>query len=181
VDGARDQLLARPGLAGDEDGRARGRNLIDELEDGLHLLGATDDRAALDAPDHRTAERLPLLLLAPTLDAGGDRRRHLLVLKGLADAVERAALPRADRRVVGRVGRNHDDDGFGVALQEFFERAQAPHARHRNVEQHDIVSPPPVGFEALFAGARQINPVPFGREQRLQDIAHDFLVVDDEH
>src|SRR5690349_5603556 len=68
VNGARDKLLARARLARDEDCRARGRDLLDELEDRIHLLRTPDDRAALDAPAHRAPERLPLFVLAPPLD-----------------------------------------------------------------------------------------------------------------
>ena len=172
--------LPVPRLARDEHGRARGRDLIDELEDGLHLLGATDDGAALDAAAHRAPEVLALLLLAAALDAGGDRRKDLLVLEGLADAVERAALPRADGGVEGGVGGDDDDDGLGVGLQNLFERAQAAHARHRNVEEHHVVGAPAVTLQPLLAGLRQIDAVALGREQRLQHVAHDLLVVNDE-
>ena len=104
----------------------------------------------------------------------------LLVLEGLADAAEGAALPRADGRVEGGVGGDDDDDGLGVGLQNLFERAQAAHAGHRDVEEHHVVGAPAVSLQALFAGLRQIDAIPFRREQRLQHVAHDLLVVHDE-
>src|SRR5438045_489702 len=85
--------MTRSRLARDEHGRARGRDLIDELEDGLHALGAADDAAALETAAEGAAERLSFFILAPPLDAGRDGRHNLFVLKRLADDVECAALP----------------------------------------------------------------------------------------
>jgi hypothetical protein len=132
VDGAGENFFARARFARDEDGGARGRNLIEQLEDGLHLLGAPDD-AAIHAAPHRAPERLSFLFLAPTLDPGGDGGGHLLVLERLADAAERAALPRGHRRIERRISRDHHDDGFRVRLLNLFERAKSAHAGHRNV------------------------------------------------
>jgi hypothetical protein len=127
------------------------------------------------------AARSAAPLLAPPLDAGGNRRRHLLVLKRLADAAERAAFPGGNRRVERGISRDHRDDGLGVDFQNLFERTQPPHARHRHIQEHNIVSAPPVSLQTLFARLRQVNPIPFRRKQRLQYIAHDLLVVDDEY
>ena len=177
---ARDEFLARARLARDEDCGARGRDLINEREDGLHLLGATDDAPALDASAHRAAQGLSLLLLASALDAGGDGRDDLLVLEGLAYAPGGPALPSADGRVEGCIGRDDDDDALRVNFENLFERAQAAHARHGNVHEHNVVGATTVALKPLLAGLRQINAVAFRREQGLKNVAHYLLVVNDE-
>ena len=165
--GARDEFLARARLARDEDCGARGRDLIYEREDDLHLLGATDDTPALDASAHRAPQRLPLLLLASAFDSGGDGRDDLLVLEGLAYAPGGSALPSADGRVERGVGRDDDDDGLRVNFENLFERAQTAHARHGNVHEHNVVCAATVALKALLAGLRQINAIAFRREKGL--------------
>ena len=102
-------------------------------------------------------------------------------MKRLANAAERALFPGGNGGVKRRIGGDHDNHRLRIHLQKFFERAQAADARHGNVEQHGVVGAAAVSFQALFAGLGQIDTITVGREQRLQNLAHDLFVIDDEY
>jgi hypothetical protein len=133
----------------------------------LHPFGATDDAAPVGVAREGPPQVLSLLFFASLLDACGDALQDKLVLKRLADAPERATLPSGNRRIERGVSRDHQDDRFGVRLLYLFERAQAPHAGHRDIEQNYVVGLAPVTLQALFARACEIDAIPFSREQRL--------------
>ena len=113
--------------------------------------------------------------------AGRDARANLFVLERLPNATERAFLPGCDRRVESRIGSNHDDYGIGIEFQKLFERAQAANTRHRHVKQHRVIGTLAVRIQSLLARLGEIYAIAFGREQRLEHVAHDLLVIDDEH
>jgi hypothetical protein len=123
---------------------------------------------------------LALLFFTSLLYSGGNRQRDLFILKGLSYAEKGPVLPGGDGRIKGGVGRDHDDDRVRVHLQKLFQRPQSTDARHRNVEQNNVVSTTSVGFKSLLTGLGQVDPVTFGREQRLQHFAHDLFVIDDQ-
>ncbi len=108
-----------------------------------------------------------------------DSERDLLVLEWFPDATERAVFPGGDGGVEGGVGRYHHDNRVGIHLQKLFERAQTADAGHGNVEQDHVVSAAAIRLESFFAGLGEIHPIAFGREQGLEDLAHDLFVVDD--
>ena len=70
---------------------------------------------------------------------------------------------------------------LGIELQKFFERAQPSDARHRHIEQHDVVRTLRVSVQSFFAGLREIDAIAVSREQRLEDVAHYFFVINDEY
>jgi hypothetical protein len=68
-----------------------------------------------------------------------------------------------------------------TASGSIFRNSSSAHAGHRHVEQHDVERPPAVSFETFFAGLREIDAITIGGEKRLQHLAHDLLVVNDEY
>ena len=58
---------------------------------------------------------------------------------GLGDEVDRAELERAQRDLRARVGQRRDhDDRHRPQAHELFEKAQAVHLRHLDVERNDV-------------------------------------------
>ena len=92
VDRLRDQLLARPGLAVDQDGRAERADLLDQVEDLPHLRALRDDVVEAVVLAHLLAELLQLVDQPPALqdaadhESGGGRARSGLVTKSSAPA-----------------------------------------------------------------------------------------------
>ena len=105
----------------------------------------------------------------------------MFVLKRLANAAERAFLPGSDRGVEGRVRGDHHDHRFSIELQKFFQRPQAADARHRHVKQHYVIRATRVSVQSFFAGLGQIDAIALRRKQRLEHVAHDLFVVDDQY
>jgi hypothetical protein len=101
----------------------------------------------------------------------------VLVLKRFANATERAELPGRNRRVEGRIRRDHHHHGFAIEFQNLFQRAQPADARHRNVQQNCVIRPIADSRQALFARLRQVHTIAVLRQQALQHVAHHFFVV----
>jgi hypothetical protein len=115
VERARDDLLARPVLAGDEDVGVRGADVPDEFEHGLHRGRLRDEERALAAAAV-LAQHLVLGLKAFALP---ERARQLRVraqdgqeprvVPRLLDEVARAALHRLDGQLDAAPRGHHDD------------------------------------------------------------------------
>ncbi len=177
----RDQLLARTAFAGNENRRARGCHLFDQAKNFLHDVRAPNHGAAIDFTAHRLSQGSSFLLLATPLNSRSHRGADVFVLKRLANAVESALLPGGNRCVEGCVRRNHYDHRLCIEFQELFQRAQTANSRHRHVEQHRVVRTLGVRVQSFFAGLREIDAIALRRKQRLEDITHDLLIVNDQH
>ena len=105
---------------------------------------------------------------------------HFVVLERLGDVVERAALHGRNRRFDRGERGDHDDRQFLVDLLELLERRDAVHAREHHVDDGGVEGKRPGQLETLFGGARQAHAIPFPRQQRVEDFAHDLFIVDDE-
>src|SRR5437667_461620 len=131
--------------------------------------------------DREFDNRTSLFFFASSPYARGHRRADVFVLKRLANAAERTFLPGSDRGVEGRVRSDHNDHRLSIELQKFFERPQTAYARHRHVEQHYVVRTTRIGVQAFFAGLGQVDAIALRRKQRLEHVAHDLFVVDDQY
>src|SRR5207237_1824074 len=118
---------------------------------------AGDDLALLCAAAERLFQRAALFVFAAAAQPAGDEPKDFAVIEWLGDDGERAALHRRDGGVERGIGRYHCDDDFGIELEEFFERAQAADAGHRNVEQDQIEGALLKLVESLFAVARKLD------------------------
>ena len=100
------ELLAGPGLSGDQHGRVRPGNPAHDLVDILHGGTIADENLVPVALDQQTNDSVAqILALEEALDGDGD----FLQLERLGDIVERPKLHRLDRRRRGAKG-GHDDD-----------------------------------------------------------------------
>ena len=181
VDGPRHQLLAGAALAGDEDGRAARRRLDDQVEDLLHPRAAADDAGEL------VVARLQVLLEGdvlghqpPALDGVVEDDQHLVVLERLGDVVERALLHRADRRLHRGERRHHDHRQLVVDRPHRVEDLQPVHLRHHHVGDDGVERRRARQFEPVATGRGDAHGVALAGQQRLEDLAHDLFVVDDE-
>ena len=104
-----------------------------------------------------------------------------LALERLLDEIERAQLGGFDRGVDVAVARDHDDrhrlDEMPQLLQDF----EAVHARHLDVEEHEIRRFTLDQLDAFLAGRRQhhVVAVVFQRSS-FNDLRITDLVVDDQ-
>ena len=107
MDGARDELLARPRLARDEDGRVGGRGAPDELPHGQHG-GARAHEIAGHVQGGRRGRRHRGLHEGALLDGAVDGRAQRGQVEGLRDVVEGPVAHGADRPLAVAVGGRHD-------------------------------------------------------------------------
>ena len=105
---------------------------------------------------------------------------HFVVLERLADVVERAALHRRDRGLDRRVRRDHQHRQLFVDAADLLERRDAVHVGQHHVEDHGVEGPRSRKLDALARRGGGAHPVAFAREQCLENLTHDLLVVDDE-
>ncbi len=134
VQSARNQLLARAGLAGDQDGHAGSGKASDRAEDLLH------GRCA--AQQFRNLGRRRITAALATLGVG-DRRApdqgdRLIDVERLRQIFERAAFVGGYR--ASEVGmRRHDDDRQrGPGIADLLQQLQARLARHADIGEQDI-------------------------------------------
>ena len=181
VDGARDQLLAGAALALDQNRRSARRRLDDQVEHLPHPRAAADDvRELVVALLDVLAQVAVLVDQPPPLHRVADDDEHFVVLERLGDVVERAALHRRDRALDRRVGGDDDDREVLVDPLQLVERRDAVEARHHDVDDRRVERQRARQLEPLGAGRRQPHVVALARQQRLENLAHDLLVVDDE-
>ncbi len=109
VDRPRDELLAGPALAGDEDGAAGRRNGLDQVEQREHRAAAADDVRELVRRLERALEQHVLLLQPLPLELLADAHAQVaLELRPFVHVVGRPEPQRLDRRLGGGE-RRHDD------------------------------------------------------------------------
>ena len=108
------------------------------------------------------------------------RHQHALALERLLDEIKGAELGRFDRGVdVGVAGDHHDGrdlDEMPQLLQHF----EAVHARHLDVEEHEVGRFALDQLDAFLARRRQHHVVAVVLERHLQRVADRRLVIDDQ-
>ena len=116
-----------------------------------------------------------------TLDGIADDDEHFVVLEGLGDVVEGAALHGRDRRFDRRKRRDHQHRKVVIELLQLLEHGQSVHARHHHVHDRRVEGKRPRQIESLFGTRRQPHVISLARQQRVEDLTHDFFIVDDEN
>ena len=119
VDHLGKQLLARAGLAEEEDGRVRGGDRTDLLDRMLQGRRGTDDLAEGEFPVEAGLQRDDFLLGRPRLQPTLQHQLDLAQVDRLLEEPVGAAAHRRDGRLHVAVSRHHDTD----RLMREFERA----------------------------------------------------------
>ena len=110
VDRLRDELLARPALAGDEHARLGRRDLLDDVEDRLHCRARADDVVEAEPLLQARAELRRFALEATALQRAVDDDEELVELDGLGEVVLGPLLHGLHGRVDVRERGHQDDD-----------------------------------------------------------------------
>ena len=144
MDGAGDKLLARAGLAADENRGLEFRDLPYRPKEIQHLLTAR----------HQVAEpSLGLLATGTNLFVQGlvlakqpfallglaQKKNDLVGLEGLGDVVVGAAFHGLNGDVAAAIGGHHDHRGAKVALPDFVDQIHAALSRHAQIRDDDVV------------------------------------------
>ena len=176
------QFLAGAALSLHEDGRAARRRLAHQVEHALHAGTPADDVAEAMRLRLQALAQRAVLGHEPTLrDRIADDHEHVVVLERLFDEVKRAAfegLPGVARRAEGR---DHDHRQLVVHPLELFERLDAVDPGHHHVDDRGVEALALGRLQPLLPGLRQSHPAPLAGQERLEDLPHDLLVVDDEN
>ena len=182
MDRARHQLLAGAALALNQNGRSARRRLDDEVEHLPHPRASADDVRELVIPLLDVLPEVAVLVeQAPPLHRVADDDEHLVVLERLGDVVERARFHRGNRALDRRVRRDDDDVEVLVDPLQLVERRDAVQARHHDVDDGRVERQRARHFETFRARGCHAHVVAFARQQRLENLAHDLFVVDDEN
>ena len=182
VNGARDQLLAGAGLAGDQD---RALGLGDELglaNDVFHRAASSDDAVVVEL-FVALVQQVALMRAQPLmLERAPHDDEQLVDFEGLLQVVERAQLHRFDGALDRRVRRHHQNLralGFGRRGDQLADQVEPGRIGHQVVDDEHVDAA--LGQHALrladAAGFEHV--VPLGA-QRLSERAPDFLFVVDQ-
>ena len=181
MNGACHQLLAGTAFPGDQNRRAARCRLDDQVEDLLHPRTASDNPGELLIGGLQIlAQRRVLSPQPPTFDRVADHDEHLVVLERLGDVVEGAPLHRADRALDRGEGGHHQNGQLLIELLELVEGGDAVHTWHHHVDNGTIERRVLGQFEPFGGGGGKAHLVALASEQRIEDLPHDLLVVDDQ-
>ena len=131
----RDELFANAALSQQHHGGIGGSGPLDRFQDRAERLAFADD---LVLRLHREPERAVLLAELAHLQPVGHRHQDSLARERLFDEVEGAQTRGVHRVCNGAVSGDHGDRQRLVHLADFGERFEPVHARHLDVEQHEI-------------------------------------------
>ena len=179
MDRAGHELLARPALALDEDGRARRGGRPDELEDRLHDLASADDGAEAELPLELAAEADVLVLQPLVVQSPFDGHQQLVMFERLLDVVESPVFHGLDGRFDRGIGRDDDDLGAGVDAPDGLQDLDALQPGHQQIEEEHVEGAPVELGQPLFAAGGQFHLVALRGQKLAQDVVDDGLVVDD--
>ena len=182
MNGARDQLLAGAGLAGDQHGALGFGDELGAADDFLHRAAPADDAVVIEvlvalADQVAVFDAQPLMV-----ERTPDDDQQLVDLEGLLQIVERAELHRFDRALDGGVRGHHQDLrtlAVRGAADEFPDQVQSAELRHHVVDDQQIEGA--LGEKTLgLTGARRLDDLVAGVTQRASERLQNFLFVVDE-
>src|SRR5215471_10241738 len=177
VERPRDELLARPVLAVDQDSAVRGSRHGD-------LLAQPEHDAAL--PNHRLltvdpgAKRSVLGLETPLPQRIRDHEHRLVERQRLFDEVERAHLDRAHGRLDVAVARNQHDLRIDMTFAQPLECRQTVESRQPDVEQNEIDAAAGHPLETLLTAGDGFDGISLIAKHASKSRTDARLVVDDE-
>ena len=179
MDRARHPFLAGSRLAGHENGAVGARDLLDQLEDGEHLVAAADDVRELMGTAERPFEQHVLLPELALLESVAHLHLQLVDVERLAQVIVRPKAHRLDRGIRRRERCNHDAKDVGVEALRASKHVDASHVGHLDVGDEQIE---PAALEAIDRRAPvfgQRHVIPLAAQDDRQQLAHRSLVVHD--
>ena len=180
VDGAGQDALAGPVLAGDQHRRVGGGDARRGVEHRVHGGRAAGD---LDVRDLLGQAPLELGDLGGQVPLGPELLDQVANLRGrerLGQVVPGAPAHRLDRRLDGAVGGDEDDPQVGLLAEELGEQVEAALGPQRQVDEGQVVGLAAQRRQRGFAGAdrQRLGAQPLEADgQRGTDV---LFVVDDQ-
>ena len=178
VDAPGDELLARAGLAVNEDGRVARRDARDGLVDPPHGRARADEARRLRLRRHRAAEAFELDAQLAVLDGAGDREREELRVDRLGDEVVGAGAHGGDGRLHAALPGDHDDGERGVDAGDALAHLDAAHLGHAEVGQDRVELLGRDELERLGGRRARDDARTLALERHAHEVAHFLLVVD---
>ena len=180
VDGARHPFLAGARLAGHEHRAVGARDLLDQLEDGEHLLAAADDVRELVRRAERALQQHVLLPQLALLERVADLDLQLVDVERLAEVVVGAQPHGFDGGVGRRERRDHDAEHVLIDPLGGAKHLDAAHVGHLDVGDQQIEAAALELLDRRAAVLGQRHVVAFAAQHDGQQLAHRSLVVHDE-
>ena len=173
VQRARDELLARAGLARDQHRHARARQAADRLEHLLHRRRLADDarRRLRGRLLGRSARALPR--------RARDELDRFVDVERLRQILEGAALIGRHGAVEIRVRRDDDDGDVGIHAREPLHELEPAHVRHADVRDQHVGPAELQRAEELLAGFEGAREHVRLLQRLLEHPPHGLVVVDD--
>ena len=180
VDGAGDQLLTGAAPAGDEDGGVGGRDLLEHVEDLLHLLRGADDALKAVALVNLKIELDVVadegLLLRGLLELGAED----VEIDRLVEIVVRALVECLEGGLVRRIAGHHDDLGVRIPAPGMADDVDAAEVAHDEVGDDHVVVVFVDGFRALLPAEGERAPVAGALQRFARGFGVRTIVVDDQ-
>jgi hypothetical protein len=176
---ARQQLLSRPALAENENGRRQPRHFLHEIDDVADEPARTDEEFALPLFRNLRAEGDDLPVQVLPLAGVPDERSELVVVEVLRDVVVGAVLHRLHRGLDLVDRRDHDALGETVVFLDDPEHVEPADARQADVEE-DQVDILVFQQRQCRLAARDGQHVVIAFEDRDNGVAHALVVVADQ-
>ena len=161
VNGASDELFARPAGAGNKDRSSAGRDHLDQAEDLLHFFGRPNQRTKRSGIAQLTASRLQL-------KAGTEQRRCVLQncaeaagVDGLGNVVVRAYAHRLNGTIDAALGRNDDHSDDLTVSRNFLQQLQTAEPRHFQIRNDNVRGPERdlfIPFLAVTGSLGRVSP-----------------------
>ena len=129
VQRARDELLPRAGLAGDQHRARRGGRAADQILDLAHRLAVADERVHRAAGADLPLQEIDLAREPAAIGRRTDAHQQLVAEERLLHEVHGAELHRLDRRVDGPEAGHHDEGGVDAELAQLLQHVDARRCR----------------------------------------------------
>ena len=139
VECARNQLLARPGLTGDQYGQVRTHQPGDGAIHLLHWRRSTDERQSIIT--HGASLGLRSLCVGRSGERAPGRRGHVIQIERLGDVLKRPHLSRVNRRDQAVLGAHHDDRQFRALFLDPGQDVEHVFIRHHDVGDDEVTLP----------------------------------------
>ena len=181
MDGLGDQLFAGAALALNQNRRAAGRNLRDQVENLQHGLALADNILEVIALLQGALKLLVFFFSAAAAHRGPHVRQQLLIVPGLLDEVSGAILHGADSVIHGAVSGNHDHRQLWITVANIAKNLQSVAVRQGKIQQHQIKGTLAHLDQSLLASFCRRHGITLKLQQSFQRFTDGRLIIDNQH